>query len=183
MYLKNTLKLQKKKKMNNYCINEIKNKNLKINYTNFSNNIRNKIKTNETDIDIKSIYSKKSTLKIDSLNFIENIKFELEVFKEAYINQRKKYKLLKAYQNLLSGIIDEDTYDNIEDNCMITIHEHNEFISKKAIYSFLKHHGEYKDSYENDELSEILGIDYIITKKINLTLDKQKDGKKEIISK
>ena len=35
------------------------------------------------------------------------------IFREAYFNQRKKYKLLRAHIDLINKFIDEDEYDCI----------------------------------------------------------------------
>ncbi len=97
---------------------------------------------------------------------IIDIKFDYEIFREAYINQRKQYKLLKAYLALKDELISENEYDDIEDECMITIRDYNENISKKAIYRFLKNHNDYVQDYDSNELSEILGISYQTVNKI-----------------
>ena len=102
---------------------------------------------------------------------ITNIKFDCEVFREAYINQRKQYKLLQAYIDLSNELISEDKYDEIEKLCTITINDYNEEISQKAIYRFLKNHRDYVEDYEANELSEILGLSY---KKVNKLIKKYK---------
>jgi hypothetical protein len=112
------------------------------------------------------IHDLKIKLDLRVYDFMKNIRFEASIFREAYINQRKKYKLLKAYIDLNNEIIDDATYDSIEERCMITINDFDENISLKAIYTFLKHHDSYVDEYEEMELSEILGISYIQVGKI-----------------
>lgn len=107
-------------------------------------------------------------------DLINNIKFDCEIFREAYINQRKQYKLLKAYLDLHNELIDENKYDLIEEQCTIAINDYNEEISKKAIYRFLKNHRDYIEDYEANELSELLGLSY---KKVNkLIKSKKKHG-------
>lgn len=115
-------------------------------------------------------------------DFMQSLKFDFLVFREAYINQRKKYKLLKAYNDLVNKLIDEDEYDKIEDECMIIINEYDEDVSINALYSFLKKHNQYEDTYDANELSEILGIDY---NQINKFLNGRTiiNGKKKITSK
>jgi hypothetical protein len=104
------------------------------------------------------------------------------IFREAYFNQRKKYKLLRAHIDLINKFIDEDEYDKIEDECMIEINEYNEDISINALYAFLKNHNHYEDIYDANELSELLGIDYNQIKKFlngrNIINENKKDTSK-----
>lgn len=115
-------------------------------------------------------------------DFMQSLKFDFLVFREAYINQRKKYKLLKAYNDLINELINEEEYDRIEDESMIVVNEYDEDISINVLYSFLKKHNQYEDTYDAMELSEILGIDY---KQINKFLNGRTviNGKKKITSK
>lgn len=141
-----SISTKKKYKTNRYITKTI---NIEIEYDDFI-----KYQTNNKKLDLH-VY-----------NFIKTIKFEFEVFREAYINQRKKYRLLKAYQDLINNNITDDMYDIIEDECIITINEHDEYISLNAVYTFLKRHENYTDNYDINELSEILGIDYNQVSKI-----------------
>jgi len=97
---------------------------------------------------------------------INDIKFDCEIFREAYINQRKQYKLLKAYIELNNELITEDEYDLIENENIIEINNYDYAVTHKAIYRFLKKHQNYIQDYEANELSEILGLPYKTVNKI-----------------
>lgn len=97
---------------------------------------------------------------------INDIKFDYEIFQEAYINQRKQYKLLKAYLELKNELINEEEYDLIENDNIIEINNYDYDITHKAIYRFLKKHQNYIQDYEANELSEILGLPYKTVNKI-----------------
>ena len=97
---------------------------------------------------------------------INDIKFDYEIFREAYINQRKQYKLLKAYLELKNELINEEEYDLIENDNIIDINNYDYNITHKAIYRFLKKHQNYIQDYEANELSEILGLPYETVNKI-----------------
>jgi len=97
---------------------------------------------------------------------INDIKFDYQIFREAYINQRKQYKLLKAYLELKNELINEEEYDLIEDNNIIEINNYDYDTTHKAIYRFLKQHQNYIQDYEANELSEILGLPYKTVNKI-----------------
>lgn len=131
----------------------------------------NKYKKNYSTVNIEPeriLKQHELSIKLDLhvYDFVKNIKFEASVFREAYINQRKKYRLLKAYIDLNNDLISESDYDKIEDECMIIINDFNEDICLKAIYTFLKNHDTYVDEYEKNELSELLGISYSHVDKI-----------------
>ena len=121
-------------------------------------------------------------LDLNVYNFIKSLKMDFLIFREAYFNQRKKYKLLGAHIYLINKFIDEDEYDKIEDECMIEINEYNEDISINALYAFLKNHNHYEDIYDANELSELLGIDYNQIKKFlngrNIINENKKDTSK-----
>lgn len=97
---------------------------------------------------------------------INDVKFDYEIFREAYINQRKQYKLLKAYLDLKNDLINEEDYDLVEDDNIIEINNYNYDITHKAIYRFLKKHQNYIQDYDASELSEILGLPYKTVNKI-----------------
>ena len=97
---------------------------------------------------------------------INDIKFDYEIFREAYINQRKQYKLLKAYVELNNKLINEYEYDLIENENIIKINNYDYDVTYKAIYRFLKKHQNYIQDYEANELSEILGLPYKTVNKI-----------------
>jgi len=107
---------------------------------------------------------------------VNDIKFDYEIFREAYINQRKQYKLLKAYLELKNELISEEEYDLIEDNNIIEINNYDYGITQKAIYRFLKRHQNYVQDYEANELSEILGLPYQTVNKI--LKNRKNNGKK-----
>lgn len=112
-----------------------------------------------------------SELKISNIqtvfyNTILEIKFDYEIFREAYINQRKQYKLLQGYLALINEQINEDEYDLIEDDNIIEINDYDQDLSQKAIYRFLKNHQDFVQDYEANELSEILGLPYSYVNKI-----------------
>lgn len=121
-------------------------------------------------------------LDLHVFDFLKSLRFDFLVFREAYINQRKKYKLLKAHYDLINELITEEEYDKIEDKCTIEINEYEEDVSINVLYSFLKKHNQYEDNYSGMELSEILGIDY---NQINKFLNERSivNGKKKISSK
>lgn len=97
---------------------------------------------------------------------INDIKFDCEIFREAYINQRKQYKLLKAYVELSNELINEDEYDLVENENIIEINNYDYDVTHKAIYRFLKKHQNYIQDYEANELSEILGLPYKTVNKV-----------------
>lgn len=106
------------------------------------------------------------TLETTFYQTINDIKFDCEIFREAYINQRKQYKLLKAYLELRNDLINEEEYDLIENDNIIEINNYDYDITHKAIYRFLKKHQNYIQDYEANELSEILGLPYKTVHKI-----------------
>lgn len=114
---------------------------------------------------IETSKSKKHTINVNSINtlfydYIKDVRLNVEIFRNAYINQRKQYKLLRAYIDLTNEHINDEDYEKIEEECIIEITKYNEKLTKKVIFNFLKNHLEFKESYNSNELSELLGLDY-----------------------
>ncbi len=155
------------------------------NYSHTDNKLTHKItrynnayQTSMVNIQIEEVHLYKklniSNMHTEIYDVISEIRFDFEIFREAYINQRKQYKLLQAYLDLSNELINEDKYDEIEELCTIAINDYNEEVSQKAIYKFLKNHRDYIENYEANELSELLGLSY---KKVNkLIKNNKKNG-------
>jgi hypothetical protein len=114
----------------------------------------------ETTFNNSSYKNTTNLFKNDMYHFIKDIKLEYEIFRKAYINQRKQYKLLRAYLDLLNEKITDDEYDIIEDKCIIEITKYDKDMSNEVIYRFLKNHLEFKEEYNSSEIAELLGIEY-----------------------
>ncbi len=128
-----------------------------------------------TRIEEVNVYRKLNIIDMHTELFkvIDNLNFDVEIFRKAYINQRKQYKLLKAYLDLTNELITDDEYDMTEDKCAIVLKKHNEEITQKVLYQFLKKHRDYVENYTAHELSEILGLQYKTVSQIIKKKNKQ----------
>lgn len=96
-------------------------------------------------------------------NYVYEVKEDLNVFIDAFKNQRKKFKYLVATLDYEQGEISEDEFTKIEEDSMLNIKATNKEETLDKLMRLLKYT---KDDFTADEIVELLEVDPGNTKEI-----------------